>query len=176
MSTANLPLPLWCANAAAPPAGGWVEVHDRVMGGRSTGTAVWVAAGEHGVAHLHLSGWVSRDHGGGFASFRLQRLPPHRLGAARAVQLQVQGDGGVFKCCLHRSAAWDGVQWQTECFATLGWTTLTQPLAAFTARHRGHPVQAPAWRADDAVAQIGILVSREQAGPFDLRLVAVSLV
>lgn len=174
--TANaLPRTLWRASGAAPPDGGWVGLHDRVMGGRSGGSAKLVEADDCGLAHLHLTGRVSLDHGGGFASFRCPLASPQRLGEARSVVLVLRGDGGTYKCCLHRQAGGDGVQWQADGVASPDWTTLTLPLVDFVARRRGRLMNERPWLADDAIHQIGIMAVRAEPGPFEICLASIAL-
>lgn len=175
MTTHALPGELWCAGAGHAPAAGWVGLHDQVMGGRSSGIAQWIPADAKDTARLRLTGWVSLDHGGGFASFRLSLVAPHRLGEARSLELVLRGDGGAYKCCLHRHADREGVQWQTGVVAPRNWTRLVLPLSDFVARRRSKTLDERAWQPDDILHQIGILAVRAEPGPFELYLARMAL-
>jgi hypothetical protein len=175
MSANDLPRPLWSARTATLPAGGWIGLHDRVMGGRSSGTAQLLTADAENPARLRLRGQVSLDHGGGFASFRCRLTTPQRLGETRSLTLVLRGDGGLYKCCLHRQPEADGVQWQTDMMAPTDWTTLSLPLSRFVARRRGRAMHDRPWQADDAIHQIGILAVRPEPGPFELHLASIAL-
>ena len=175
MSTGALPRDLWRATTAQAPDGGWMGLHDQVMGGRSTGAAQLLATSADRPAHLQLSGRVSLDHGGGFASFRCRLTKPQRLGEARSLILVLRGDGGLYKCCLHRQPEADGVQWQADVVAAPDWTTLALPLSHFVARRRGREMCERPWQPDDEIHQIGIMAVRPEPGPFELHLASIAL-
>jgi hypothetical protein len=175
MSTDSLPRDLWRAATAQPPDGGWMGLHDQVMGGRSTGAAQLLATDADRLARLRLSGQVSLDHGGGFASFRCRLTAPQPLGEARSVILVLRGDGGSYKCCLHRQSEADGVQWQADEVVPPDWTTLNLPLSHFVARRRGREMHERPWQPDDVIYQIGIMAVRSETGPFDLHLASIEL-
>jgi hypothetical protein len=97
------------------------------------------------------------------------------VGCARSVILVLRGDGGVYKCCLHRKTETDGVQWQADLVAPPDWTTLSLPLSGFVARRRGREVLERPWQPDDAIHQIGILAVRTEPGPYQLQLASIVL-
>jgi hypothetical protein len=167
---------LWRPSAGMAADGGWTGLHDQVMGGRSSGVAQLMPGNAHDPARVQLAGTVSRDHGGGFASFRLRLAPPRGLGNAQGMALTVRGDGGVYKCCLHRQTDWDGVQWQADFLAPSAWNTLTLPLSAFVARRRGRAAVERALAASDVIHQIGLMAVRPELGAFALCLASIAWV
>jgi hypothetical protein len=175
MSADALTRDLWRAATAPPPDGGWMGLHDQVMGGRSNGRAQLLSTDADRLAHLQLSGQVSLAHGGGFASFRCRLTAPQPLDGARSVVLVLRGDGGVYKCCLHRQPDSDGVQWQADVVAPHDWTTLSLPLSHFVARRRGREMHERPWQPDDVIHQIGIMAVRSEPGPFELHLASIAL-
>jgi hypothetical protein len=175
MSADALTRDLWRAATAPPPDGGWMGLHDQVMGGRSSGRAQLLSTDTGRLTHVQLSGQVSLDHGGGFASFRCRLSAPQPLGHARSVILVLRGDGESYKCCLHRQAETDGVQWQADLVAPPDWTTLSLPLSRFVARRRGRGMHEQPWQPEDVIHQIGIMAVRSEPGPFELHLASIAL-
>lgn len=153
----------------------WVGLHDRVMGGRSEGSAQPQSREGVEPAHVLFSGHIRRDNGGGFASFRLRLPAPVVLDVARAVVLTWRGDGGAFKLCLHRQNDWDGVQWQVDLPTASHWTTQALPLSAFVARRRGRELRERPLCAGDALFQMGLLTASASPGPFGLALARIAL-
>jgi NADH dehydrogenase [ubiquinone] 1 alpha subcomplex assembly factor 1 len=164
---------LWSASAG--PAAVWQALHDRVMGGRSEGTAQPQALSGNEPAHVIFAGQISRDNGGGFASFRLGLPTATPIGAAQTALITLRGDGEPFKLCLHRQSDWDGVQWQADFVAPDTWTTLTMPLALFEPRRRGRPMSERPLASGDALLQIGLMTVRPEPGPFWLAVAQVAL-
>ena len=165
---------LWTArSASASPE--WTGLHDQVMGGRSTGDALLQAGNGSEPDHIRFTGQVSRDNGGGFASFRLRLASPAAIYETRAVAITLRGDSGPFKLCLHRQADWDGVQWQAELASSSTWARQTLPLSAFVARQRGREVRASPLSAGDTLFQLGLMSSRAQAGPYWLEVARIAL-
>ncbi len=165
---------LW--SAPAPTATSvWVGLHDQVMGGRSEGS-VQPQAGSHSTpAHVLFSGQISRDNGGGFASYRMRLSAPVVIGAARSVVLNSRGDSGPFKLCLHRQNDWDGVQWQADLATPENWTTQVLPLSAFVARRRGREVTERPLSPEDTLFQIGLMTTRPEPGPVWLAVARIAL-
>ncbi len=164
---------LW--SASTQPAPVWQALHDQVMGGRSQGTAQPHDAGGEEPAHVLFSGQISRDNGGGFASFRLRLPQAAQMGTAQTAWLRLRGDGGPFKLCLHRQSDWDGVQWQADFQAPDTWTTLALPLAMFEPRRRGRPMSERPLAGSDSLLQIGLMTVRPEPGPFWLAVARIGL-
>lgn len=165
---------LWCA-APADATATWAGLHDQVMGGRSEGSAQPKAASQSAPAHVLFAGQISRDNGGGFASYRLRLSTPLVIGAARAVVLALRGDGGPFRLCLHRQNDWDGVQWQADLATLDHWSTQVLPLSAFVARRRGREVRERPLSGEDMLFQIGLMTTRPNPGPFWLAVARIAL-
>lgn len=151
----------------------WRPIHDGVMGGRSSGSAVPTADG------VRFEGLVSLEDGGGFASFRLEAELPE-LSEHDGLRLRVRGDGKVYKLGLRTDGDRDGVDWQVP-FAALavgdahdgGWTSVELAFEDLVPTWRGRLVrEAPPFDAD-AIRQVGILIADRQQGPFALELASI---
>lgn len=164
---------LW--SASTQPAPVWQALHDQVMGGRSQGTAQPHDARGEEPAHVLFSGQISRDNGGGFASFRLRLPQAEPMGTAQTAWLRLCGDGGPFKLCLHRQSDWDGVQWQADFLAPSQWTALALPLAMFEPRRRGRAMNERPLAGTDTLLQIGLMTVRPEPGPFWLAVARIGL-
>ena len=165
---------LWTARSA-PASSEWTGLHDQVMGGRSTVDALLQAGEGSEPDHIRFTGQVSRDNGGGFASFRLRLASPAAIYETRAVAITLRGDSGPFKLCLHRQDDWDGVQWQADLSSSNEWTHTSLPLSAFVARRRGRELRERPLAAGDTLYQLGLMSSRTEAGPFWLALARTAL-
>lgn len=143
----------------------WQAINDGVMGGASVSRLQFDSAG-----YAVFEGEVSLENNGGFASVRASKLD---LGSADTIAyvLTVWGDGHAFKLNLRTDTGFDGVAYQATFTPAPGrWTKAVLPLAAFEPRFRGRLVhEAPALR-PEAVRQVGLLISDNQAGAFRLML------
>jgi hypothetical protein len=165
---------LW--SASTPSSGPiWAGLHDQVMGGRSEGSARPQAGDGSELDHVLFSGQISKDNGGGFASFRMRLSAPMVIGAANNVAIILRGDGGPFKLCLHRQNDYDGIQWQADLATPGKWTTQVLPLSAFVARRRGREVHERPLSPDDVLFQIGLMTTRAEPGPFWLAVARIAL-
>lgn len=157
-----------------PPAPGrtleWRAINDGVMGGVSRGEAEIAREG-----WLVFRGEVSLEHGGGFASVRTAPAPLGVTGA-RAMRIEVRGDGKRYKLNLKTDEAFDGVQYQAAFATPAGeWTTLTLPLTDFVPKHRGRDVPGAPPLDPARIVTLGFLIADRQAGPFRLEVRAVDL-
>jgi len=165
---------LW--SASTPSSGPiWAGLHDQVMGGRSGGSARPQAGDGAEPDHVLFSGQISKDNGGGFASFRMRLPAPVVIGATRTVTIALRGDGGPFKLCLHRQDDGEGIQWQADLSTSSDWTTQALPLAAFVARRRGREVRERPLSPHDVLFQIGLMSTRPEPGPFWLAVARIAL-
>ena len=169
---------LWAAGPE-PTNPTWEGLHDQVMGGRSEGTAQPEPGDGVEPADVLFSGQISRDisrdSGGGFASFRLRVPAPVVMGSAHAAALTLRGDAGPFKLCLHRQNDWDGVQWQADLASATAWATQVLPLSAFVARRRGREVRERPLSPEDVLFQIGLMTTRPNPGAFWLAVARIAL-
>ena len=134
----------------------WSAVDDRIMGGSSTSMLAF------------RDGYCSFEgdliiEGGGFASAKC--IEPFTLPSdLDAVNMEVRSDGRMgYKLTLSSAAAPDGVSYQymlPQLEASMEFTTLRAPLAAFRPTYRGRPaLDMPALRAED-VRGVGLMLSR----------------
>lgn len=149
----------------------WQAINDGVMGGVSVSVLRFDAAG-----YAVFEGDVSLENKGGFASVRAAGLA---LGDADTVAygLMVCGDGRTYKLNLRTDTGLDGVTYQAAFTPAPGrWTHTLLPLASFEPRFRGRLVpDAPALRSE-AVKQVGLLISDQQAGAFRLMVKTIEAV
>ncbi len=140
----------------------WREVHDGVMGGRSSGSARALEA------LARFSGRVSLENNGGFASFRAAARPDDSVGT-QGLRLAVRGDGQVYRLQLRLDGRWDGVSWQSS-FETRAnaWTVVELPFESFLPTWRGRLVTAAPPLEPAAIRQVGISIADKQVGAFQL--------
>ncbi len=142
-------------------------VHDGVMGGVSSGRATAVDGA------VRLSGDLSLDNNGGFASFRIgTRLPD--LSEYDGLRVRVLGDGQVYKLSLRGDGQWSGVSWQAS-FATVAnrWVDATLAFEDFAPTWRGRLVtDAPPLDAS-RITQIGVSISDKQDGEYVLDVASI---
>jgi len=176
MNETKTPLERVLWSAGPPPATPiWAGLHDQVMGGRSQGRAQLQNGDVSAPDHVLFSGLISRDNGGGFASYRMQLPAPAVIGTARALVIRLRGDSGPFKLCLHRQNGEDGVQWQADLDTHGSWATQALPLSAFVARRRGREVSERPLSPDDLLFQLGLMTTRPESGPFWLAVAHIAL-
>ena len=146
--------------ATPAAAAGFRSIDDVVMGGVSA-SRVSVREGA-----LRFEGTVSLERGGGFASMRGPvMLPP----GARALLLEVRGDGQRYRLTLKTADDNAGHQHQAAFTAPADWTTLRFEPPDFKASFRGRPLELPPPRLD-AQRALGVLIADRQAGPFALEI------
>lgn len=143
----------------------WYPIDDVVMGGVSRST---LQPYSRGIARF--GGVVALEHGGGFASVRTTPRKWQTAGA-HAFVLRCRGDGRQYKFTARTDDGFDGVQYQARFQPTRGeWTEATLPVASFVASFRGRPVPGAQPLDPAQVRQLGLMVSDQQAGPFELLL------
>ena len=140
-------------------------MHDRVMGGMSTGRMV---ASEFG---LRFEGVISLENNGGFASVR--RPLVRDLAAARGVRLRVRGDGRRYQFRLRPDERPDSIAWRVQFDSTDHWRELTFGWADFEPVFRGTPTPraGPVVPAD--IRLIGFMLADGKAGTFRLEISSV---
>lgn len=149
----------------------WRAINDGVMGGASVSRLRFDSA-----AYAVFEGEVSLENNGGFASVRASDLD---LGCADTVAyvLTVWGDGRTYKLNLRTDTGFDGVTYQAGFMPAPGrWTQTVLPLAAFEPRFRGRLVPAAPALCPEAVRQVGLLISGQQAGAFRLMVKTIEAV
>jgi hypothetical protein len=142
----------------------WHGIHDRVMGGESTGALR--RTGEGGAI---FEGVVSLANGGGFASVR-SPVDAARLAGATALRLRVRGDGRTYRLTAGTTEQASPATWAFT-FATRAgeWQEVLAPLARFVHRVHGRETPAPPLVAGD-IRSIGFVAGDGKAGPFRLEV------
>ena len=149
----------------------WVVVNDTVMGGVSSAT---VEVGES----TTFRGTLSLERNGGFASIRA-RTPRGAFEGARAVRLELDGDGRTYDLTLWRSdVPLRAGSYRAKMATEVGPTVVEIPLSTFRPTSFGRLVQgAPALDASLArIDTIGIMLADKVPGPFALDVHAIDLV
>jgi NADH dehydrogenase [ubiquinone] 1 alpha subcomplex assembly factor 1 len=144
----------------AAASAGFRSIDDVVMGGMSA-SRVSVRGGA-----LRFEGTVSLERGGGFASMRGPLVLPTD---ARALLIEVRGDGQRYRLTLKTSDDNAGHQHQAGFIAPADWTTLRFEPQDFQASFRGRPLDLPPPRLD-AQRALGVLIADRQAGRFELEI------
>lgn len=145
----------------------WRGVHDRVMGGESTGALRRTDDG-----HAVFAGVVSLANGGGFASVR-RPVDGTAFAGATELRLRVRSDGKAYRLTAGLTAEPSPATYAFS-FATRPgtWEDLAAPFAAFV--HRVHGRETPAAPlAAGAIRSLGFVVGDGQAGPFRLEIAHV---
>jgi monofunctional biosynthetic peptidoglycan transglycosylase len=149
----------------------WVVVNDTVMGGVSS-SSIEVAD------PMTFSGTLSLEQNGGFVSMRA-RTPAGAFDGARAVRLELDGDGRTYDLTLRR---WDvplrAGSYRAPIVTQVGRTVVEVPLSVFRPTSFGREVQgAPSLDAAlDRIDTIGIMLADKNPGDFVLKVHAVELV
>jgi NADH dehydrogenase [ubiquinone] 1 alpha subcomplex assembly factor 1 len=147
----------------------WSATDDRVMGGISRSRLRFDPMG-----HAVFEGMMSLEQNGGFASVRADtQLPPPLPPLEKLTHyvVEVRGDGKRYKLNLRVSGRFNRVSYQAT-FPTVAneWTTVMIPVASFAPTFRGRRVlDAPPLNAA-LVDQVGLMISDEQDGPFQLAI------
>ena len=149
----------------------WHPINDKVMGGASISQLRFDSGG-----CAVFEGEVSLQNNGGFASVR---APSLKLGGpdTRAYLLTAWGDGRTYKLNLRTEAGFDGVNYQASFTPAEGqWSQTVLPVAEFWATFRGRPVPAAPALRPELVAQVGLMISDKQAGPFRLLVKSIAAI
>jgi hypothetical protein len=145
----------------------WRSVDDDVMGGISSSRI------EPGSQGARFVGTVSLENNGGFASIR-SKPAPLGLAGAHGLELELMGDGHTYKLSIRLDSDQDGISYQAN---------LTPPSSSVSHTRIAFVELVPMWRGrrvpdaqpfDPArAAQVGFVIGDEQAGAFELGLVAI---
>ena len=158
------------ARAAMPDAlrsASWSVVNDTVMGGRSSATITWNAAG-----HLEWRGRLSLENNGGFVSIRsgsawadwaaFDAVEVVLEGQGRDVQVSVQREGQVLRAGGYRAMLPTKVAGETRAVI---------PLSAFIPKRFGREVRAPSLARDKSrLGDWGLLIADKRQGQFSVTL------
>ncbi|MCA8948082.1 MAG: CIA30 family protein [Planctomycetes bacterium] len=143
-------------------AGGWQQIHDSVMGGRSDGG---MTAVEGGIARF--AGEVSLANNGGFASIQTV-IDAGRMAGARGVKLRVRGDGRRYILALRGSRTYGPGSYWFEFDTEPGkWLEIDAPIDAFDFNFMGQYSRGRHIAADK-VRGLAFYIYDKKAGPFAL--------
>jgi len=147
----------------------WRPVHDRVMGGVSTGRPTWT--GEC----ARFAGELSLENNGGFASFRAWPEEALDLSGADGLRLRVRGDGRNWKVSLRTGQGRSDHNWQAPFQTRDGgeWQEVVLPFDAFAPSFHGRyaRTEEPLDRA--SVESLGLQVADGQEGDYRLDVAAI---
>ena len=146
-------------------AGRWLAINDDVMGGVSKGSASLTED-----SYLLLSGSISFENNGGFASIR-SKSKDFGLGGFHGIRIRVKGDGRKYQFRLRTYRKLDGIAFKHE-FETIEntWIEIELSFASFIPTFRGRILTdvEPLDSAD--IRQLGFLLADQKAGPFKLKV------
>lgn len=142
----------------------WRPLHDRVMGGVSTGDAEWKGD------LARFAGELSLENNGGFASFRVYPEPALDLAGTDGIHLRVRGDGQNWKLSLSTRQGRSGRGWQAPFHAAPAgeWVDVFVPWTAFEPSYRGRYARTDEPLDREAIETFGLQISDKQEGPFQL--------
>jgi NADH dehydrogenase [ubiquinone] 1 alpha subcomplex assembly factor 1 len=141
--------------------GGWQQVHDSVMGGRSDGAMV-----RGGEDYGRFEGKTSLENNGGFASL-VTALSAGRLTDATGVSLRVRGDGRTYRFALRERAQASGGTFWCEFATKKGeWIEVSIPFEDFEKNYMGRSLPGRIEGKD--VRGLGFYIYDKLAGPFVL--------
>ncbi|MEE2940481.1 MAG: CIA30 family protein [Planctomycetota bacterium] len=147
----------------------WRPNHDRVMGGVSTGRPSWSEGA------MRLTGELSLENNGGFASFRWSPEGGLDLSEADGLRLRVRGDGRNWKVSLRTRQGRRGMNWQAPFMTSNAdaWQTVLLPFDAFEPSYRGRLVRTEEPIELARVATFGITVADGQEGDYALEVASI---
>ena len=147
----------------------WRPNHDRVMGGVSTGRPTWSDGA------MRLTGELSLENNGGFASFRWSPAGGLDLSEADGLRLRVRGDGRNWKVSLRTRQGRRGMNWQAPFMTSKSdsWQTVVLPFDAFEPSYRGRLVRTEEPIELARVATFGITVADGQEGDYSLHVASI---
>jgi len=143
----------------------WESIDDRIMGGSSESRSEITASGS-----LRFSGTVSLENQGGFASVR-SPAGDHDLAGANGVVIRVKGDGQRYKLGLRIDIFFDGVSYLAGFEAPKDtWQEIFLPFDLFAPTHHVQRLSNAAPLDPAHIRSFVLLISEEQAGPFEMEL------
>ncbi|TCD48674.1 CIA30 family protein [Chlorobium sp. N1] len=143
----------------------WHSVDDGIMGGISVSR---LSIADPGTAVF--DGVLSTENGGGFASVRT--FPEERdFSGFDGLRLFVRGDGRRYSFRIRNDDSYDGIVYRSDFEPVAGkWMEVDLPFSGFSASFRGRSIEGATPLDRSSIVQIGLLVSREEVGPFRLEL------
>lgn len=155
--------------SSAASVAAWRGLHDRVMGGLSDGA---MRAAEGGAV---FEGDLSLANGGGFASVRAE-IDPAATAETDGVCVRVRGDGRAYSFVVKEDPRSGDGLWRAPIHAPRGeWTDVTLRWRDFVKSVHGRVVESPPPSAG-RIGQVGLMIAKEEAGPFRLGVARIALV
>lgn len=144
----------------------WRNVDDVVMGGLSRSAMQPLPDGS-----ALFSGVLSLERNGGFASVRSVFDSPQDYSRSDRFRLRVKGDGKRYSFRVRNDDRFDGIVYAAGFDTVAGeWMEIDLPFPEFRPIFRGSIVAGAPPMDPGNVAQIGLLISSKQEGPFRLQL------
>ena len=143
----------------------WLIVNDGVMGGLSRSRFI---LSDRNTAVF--SGNVTLENNGGFASIRTKAMQ-FQLEGFKGIMIRVKGDGKKYQFRLRTNDRFDGVAYRYH-FETEKnqWQTVAIPFDECLPVFRGRILRDVGPISPKDIQQLGILVSDEQTGEFQLEI------
>ena len=146
----------------------WQVINDSVMGGLTRGSA---RCGKDGVL---FSGTLSTANNGGFASIRSRlQQPVHGL---REVRLCCSGDGFRYQLRLRDSEDSSSPAWRACFDSGAERRTIVLQVADFEPVLRGRRVVVLPGLAERQLRFVGLMLTRDEPGPFALTVHTIELI
>lgn len=143
-------------------------IGDEVMGGVSVGRM------EQGDGFAIFTGSVSLENFGGFASVR--SFPDrYDLSEGIGIELEVRGDGKMYKLSLTQDLRFDSVVYRARFAAPVeNWSAIRIPFEEFEPTFRGDVLSDAPPLDPSRIATFGFLISDRQEGDFRLEIRKIS--
>lgn len=150
---------------------GWRGINDVVMGGKSTGEAVYDPEGG-----LVFIGNLSLKDGGGFSSITSPLIQGLNKDVTYLV-IKLRGDGKTYKFSLRTEPGMEGVSYQTRFRTKTGrWETRRFRVSDFRPTWHGTVLEGEPPPVSDRICRFGFLVADLQEGPFRLEIKSIEAV
>jgi monofunctional biosynthetic peptidoglycan transglycosylase len=148
----------------------WRAINDGVMGGLSQSHLVSATD-----TSAVFEGTLSLENNGGFASVR-RAAPDEKLSEAKAIILQVKGDGRRYDFRFRTEDRFDGVAYRASFITVEGeWREVVLPIGTFQATFRGRSAPGAPALEPGKIRQMGFLVAEKRPGTFRLEVRTIAV-
>ncbi len=143
----------------------WLIVNDGVMGGLSRSRFILSDSNT-----AIFSGNVTLENNGGFASTRTRAMQ-FQLDGFKGVLIRVKGDGKKYQFRIRTNNRFDGVSYRYHFETnTNQWQTISIPFNKCVPVFRGRVLRDVGPISPKDIQELGILISDEQTGEFQLEI------
>jgi NADH dehydrogenase [ubiquinone] 1 alpha subcomplex assembly factor 1 len=148
----------------------WKIVNDGVMGGLSSSK---VSINEEG--KILISGKVSLENNGGFASLRSQ-IMNYNFDKYLGIEIRIKGDGKKYSISMKETSYFTG-SFYTVNFQTVNneWLTLKIPFKSFALYYFGREVRSNPQIPLNKIKEISFLIGEKQEGLFKVEIDFIKL-